>query len=152
MLSISEMAFGVSRADQLVPKVPSESKPVVLEAPVNLQDGEVRRGGSLGLTTKNGVVHVDNGGSHGLNLEKGEVLEGSRQEDVEIVNGVGCVKRSHETTTNYKTGQVAMDFKTEANVPAVTTVNVGAPVEVDTKNRTSTKDAPAMKKSDGNYK
>ncbi|KAI3929949.1 hypothetical protein MKW98_004103 [Papaver atlanticum] len=165
MLSLSEMALGVSRVDQLVPKVPFVSEPVVMEAPggltfskdgqskVNLQDGEVQRGGTIGLTSKNGLAGVDDGGSHGLNLEKGEALHESKHEDVEIVNGVASVTRSHDINANYKTGQVTTDVKTEANLPAVANVNVGAPVEADAKNRKATKDAPAMKKSDdGNYK
>ncbi|KAI3884368.1 hypothetical protein MKW92_039525 [Papaver armeniacum] len=155
MLSLSEMALGVSRVDQLVPKVPFVSEPVVMEVPggltvskdgkskVNLQDGEVTRGGSLG---------VDDGGSHRLNLNKGEVLHDSKHEDVEIVNGVVSTKRSHEVTANYKTGQVTTDVKTEANLPAVANVNVRAPIEADAKNPKTTNDAPAMKKSDnGNY-
>ncbi|KAI3865666.1 hypothetical protein MKX03_001526 [Papaver bracteatum] len=161
MLSLSEMAFGVSRVDQLVPKVPFVSEPVVMEVPggltfskdeqskVNLQDGEVQRG----LTSKNGLAGVDDGGSHGLNLNKGELLHESKHEDVEIVNSVASVKRSHEITANYKTGQVTKDVKTEANLPRVANVNVGTPIEADAKNRKATKDAPAMKKSDnGNYK
>ncbi|KAI3861830.1 hypothetical protein MKW92_035596 [Papaver armeniacum] len=145
MLSLSETALGVSRVDQLVPKVPFVSEPVVMGVPGGLtvsKDGK----------SKNGLVGVDDGGSHGLNLNKGEALDDSKHEDVEIVNGVVSTKRSHEITENYKTGQVTTDVKTEANLPAVANVNVRAPIEADAKNPKTTKDAPAMKKRDnGNY-
>ncbi|RZC60079.1 hypothetical protein C5167_021832 [Papaver somniferum] len=157
MLSLSEMAFGVSRVDQLVPKIPFVSKPVVMEVPggltfskdggskVNLQDPEVQRGGTIGLTSKDGLAGVDDGGSHGLKLKDGEVLHDSKHENVEIMNGAPSLKRSHEIKANYKTGQVTKDVGTEANV--------GAPIDADANNRKPTKDAPAMKKSDdGNYK
>ncbi|KAI3943621.1 hypothetical protein MKX01_039249 [Papaver californicum] len=119
---------------------------------VNLPDGEVRRGGTIGLTA-NGLQLKD-GGSLGLNLKKGEIFSNhnSKHEDLEIGNGVTSVKRSSEITANYKTGQVTTDIKTEANFMAVANVNVGAPIEADANNRKVTKDAPAMKKSDGNYK
>ncbi|MCL7023023.1 hypothetical protein MKW94_002576 [Papaver nudicaule] len=168
MLSIS----GVLGVDQPVPKVPTlvPAGPILLEAPgglatlekdgvdgngkskVNLPDGEYRTGGTLGFTAAKGLTRVDEGGRHGLNLKNGEVIDDSKHEDVEIVNGVASVKRRTDISANYKTGQVNTDVKTEANVPAVANVGIGAPAGVNAKNRKVMKDAPAVKKSDGNYK
>ncbi|KAI3961880.1 hypothetical protein MKW98_022085 [Papaver atlanticum] len=153
MLSLSQIALGVSRSGQLLPK-PAET--VVVTAPGGLAtaektgntdtqapDGGIKRGGVIGLTAANGLVQMKDRGAQGANLQKGEVYHGSKTDYLDVANGAAVVKRDVNAKVNLKKGRATAGGKAGANIPGVASVNPGA-AWVDSKNSKVTVDLPMM--------
>ncbi|RZC91247.1 hypothetical protein C5167_027312 [Papaver somniferum] len=128
----------VSKLTQVVPKV----EPLVLKAPgglaalekngkdqSDLLNGKFNRGGTEGLTAANGLARVNNGGVLVADLNKGEVTHGPEYEHVKIADGAVSDDRISK-----------VDLKK------------GTSIGVNVKNEKVSKEAPAEKKSNGNYK
>ncbi|KAI3971633.1 hypothetical protein MKW92_049930 [Papaver armeniacum] len=152
MLSISHMALGVAKLPQVLGpvdvKAPGELASVERKGrdESNLDNGEVNRGGTVGVTAVKGLVDVKDGGGVDVDSMNGKVTQGPKYEQVDIANGAVSVKRSSVVTVDLQKGQVTTDAKTEANVLGAVNVDLGVTVGK------VTKDVPAVKKSSGNYK
>ncbi|KAI3865595.1 hypothetical protein MKX03_036865 [Papaver bracteatum] len=162
MLSISHMALGVEKLSEVLGTL---SKPIGVNADdlasvqrkgqdqSNLANGEVNRGGTVGVSAVKGLVDVKDGGGVDVDLKNGKVTQGPKSEQVDIANGEVYVERSSIVTVDLQSGQVTADTKTEGNVLGVVNVDLGVTTEVGgVKDGKVTKDVPPVKKSNGNYK
>ncbi|KAI3865594.1 hypothetical protein MKX03_036864 [Papaver bracteatum] len=153
------MALGVSKLTQVFPTV----EPLVLEAPrglatlekngkdqSDLQNGKFNRGGTEGLTVANGLARVNDGGVLVADLNKGKVTHGPEYEHVKIADGAVSDDRISQVDINK--GQVTTSEKAKVIFPGVANVNTGTSIGVNVKNENVSKDVPAEKKSNGNYK
>ncbi|XP_026427412.1 uncharacterized protein LOC113323339 [Papaver somniferum] len=136
MLSMSQIALGVSKVGQLLPQ-PAEA--VVLSAPGGLATAEktgntdtqtpaggIKRGGVIGATSAKGLVQLKDRGVQGGNLNEAEVYHHSTTDHLDIANGGAVVTRDVNTKVNLEKGQVITEGKAGANIPKVASVKTGA--------------------------
>ncbi|XP_026425475.1 uncharacterized protein LOC113321777 [Papaver somniferum] len=129
MLSMFQIALGVSKVGQLLPQ-PAEA--VVLSAPGGLATAEktgntdtqtsaggIKRGGVIGATAAKGLVQLKDRGVQGGNLNEGEVYHHSTTDHLDIANGGAVVTRDVNTNARFTEG------KAGANIPGVASVNTG---------------------------
>ncbi|XP_026430354.1 uncharacterized protein LOC113326907 [Papaver somniferum] len=117
MLSIAQMALGVSRVDLVVGALvsgPSETAKVGRdgEISVDLENGQVNTNGHTGVNAAGGLLDANRNGNTGVDLQKGQVNKGG-ETTVTAANGLVDVKKGKETAV--KVGNVSFGLPENKN-------------------------------------
>ncbi|KAI3927241.1 hypothetical protein MKW92_016232 [Papaver armeniacum] len=145
MLSIAQMALGVSRLDQVVAESgPSETEQAGVNAahglvdvqktrytPVDLDKGEATRGGKDSVSALNGLVKENNAGALVVNANKGRV-ENHGHTGVNIANGLADVNDDGLRVVDLQNGKVYEGEETGVKLAnGLAGVKIGRHTEAD---------------------
>ncbi|KAI3864770.1 hypothetical protein MKX03_034982 [Papaver bracteatum] len=145
MLSIAQMASGVSRLDQVVAASgPYDTERAGVNAahglvdvqqtrytPVNLEKGEATRGGKDSVSVLNGLVKENNAGALVVNAKKGRV-ENHGHTGVNIANGLADVSDDGLRVVDLQNGKVTESEETGVKVAnGLAGVKIGRHTEAD---------------------